>query len=75
MRPLEMDPDEAVQSTNDEAQASKASCVQAGYFEDNFIHYFVKKKGVPLGYMVHRPFSTRTSTSASVMCALCGVVS
>lgn len=44
--PLEMDPDEAVQSTNDDAQASKASCVQAGYFRDDFIQYFVKKKGV-----------------------------
>ena len=45
MPPLEMDPDEAVQSTNDDAQASKASCVQAGYFEDKFIRYFVNKKG------------------------------
>lgn len=35
-----------MQTTNDDAQASKASCVQLGYFEDNFIQYFVNKKGV-----------------------------
>lgn len=39
------DEDQAVQTTNDDAQASKASCVQLGYFEDKFIQYFVRKKG------------------------------
>ena len=42
-----MDEDESIQSTNDDAQASKASCVQAGYFQDNFLQFFVKKRGVP----------------------------
>ncbi|KAL6783840.1 hypothetical protein ACKKBG_A03735 [Auxenochlorella protothecoides x Auxenochlorella symbiontica] len=31
-----------VANTNDDAQASKLSCVQLGYFQDEFVHHFVK---------------------------------
>ncbi|EPS72573.1 hypothetical protein M569_02182, partial [Genlisea aurea] len=34
---------EAVQATNDDASASKMSCVQKGYMKDEYIGYFVKK--------------------------------
>jgi hypothetical protein len=46
--PLGLDVDEGVQSTNDDAQESKASCVQAGYFKDAFVKHFVRRKGVLL---------------------------
>lgn len=45
---FDMDADEGVQSTNDDAQECKASCVQAGYFKDDFVQCFVRKKGAPL---------------------------
>lgn len=32
-----------VQLTNDDAQISKLSCVRAGYFDDNFVQYFVRR--------------------------------
>ncbi|GAX79303.1 hypothetical protein CEUSTIGMA_g6744.t1 [Chlamydomonas eustigma] len=35
--------DTSVQGTNDDAQVSKMSCAKAGYFKDDFIHFFVKK--------------------------------
>jgi len=36
-----MDTDQAVQDTNSEAVISKFSCVLAGYYEDEFLKYFV----------------------------------
>uniref|UniRef100_A0A0D6R1K3 Leucine carboxyl methyltransferase 1 homolog n=1 Tax=Araucaria cunninghamii TaxID=56994 RepID=A0A0D6R1K3_ARACU len=33
----------AVQSTNDDATASKLSCVQKGYIKDNYVHLFVRR--------------------------------
>ncbi|BBN19012.1 tRNA wybutosine-synthesizing protein 4 [Marchantia polymorpha subsp. ruderalis] len=33
----------AVQATNDDASASKLSCVNKGYFEDKFVKYFVRR--------------------------------
>ncbi|CAO2825716.1 unnamed protein product [Amaranthus hypochondriacus] len=33
----------AVQATNDDASASKLSCVKKGYMKDDYIHFFVRK--------------------------------
>ncbi|XP_058221714.1 leucine carboxyl methyltransferase 1 homolog isoform X2 [Rhododendron vialii] len=33
----------AVQATNDDASASKLSCVKKGYMKDNYVHLFVRK--------------------------------
>ncbi|XP_020263486.1 tRNA wybutosine-synthesizing protein 4 [Asparagus officinalis] len=33
----------AVQATNDDASASKLSCVNKGYMKDEYIHFFVRK--------------------------------
>lgn len=33
----------AVQATNDDASASKLSCVKKGYMRDDFIHFFVRR--------------------------------
>lgn len=33
----------AVQATNDDATASKLSCVKKGYMKDDFVHFFVRK--------------------------------
>ncbi|XP_025015447.2 leucine carboxyl methyltransferase 1 homolog isoform X2 [Ricinus communis] len=33
----------AVQATNDDASASKLSCVKKGYMKDNYIHLFVRR--------------------------------
>ncbi|KAL6498753.1 Leucine carboxyl methyltransferase 1 [Orobanche gracilis] len=33
----------AVQATNDDASASKLSCVKKGYMKDDYIHLFVKR--------------------------------
>ncbi|KAJ7514172.1 hypothetical protein O6H91_23G031400 [Diphasiastrum complanatum] len=40
----------AVQATNDDASASKLSCVKKGYILDDFVHFFVKRpiKRAPL---------------------------
>eukprot|EP00884_Botryococcus_braunii_P017006 jgi/Botrbrau1/398/Bobra.110_2s0051.2 len=35
--------DAGVQNTNDDAQISKLSCVNLGYFKDEFVHYFVRR--------------------------------
>lgn len=40
-----MNGDEAVQKTNDDAQQSKAACAVKGYFQDDFVKYFVRKQG------------------------------
>lgn len=34
----------AVQATNDDASASKLSCVKKGYMKDDYVHLFVKKQ-------------------------------
>ncbi|KAK9815129.1 hypothetical protein WJX73_008299 [Symbiochloris irregularis] len=51
---------EAVQGTNDDAQVSKLSCVQRGYFQDRFLQYFVRKatRRAPL---INRGYFTRFS--------------
>ncbi len=36
--------DRAVQGTNDDASVSKMSCVRMGYFEDEFLTYFVRRQ-------------------------------
>ncbi|RZB93648.1 Leucine carboxyl methyltransferase 1-like [Glycine soja] len=33
----------AVQATNDDASASKLSCVKKGYMKDDYIHLFVRR--------------------------------
>ncbi|KAK8946207.1 hypothetical protein KSP40_PGU011128 [Platanthera guangdongensis] len=33
----------AVQATNDDATASKLSCVKKGYIKDDFVHFFVRR--------------------------------
>ncbi|KAK8944280.1 hypothetical protein KSP39_PZI008006 [Platanthera zijinensis] len=33
----------AVQATNDDATASKLSCVKKGYMKDDFVHFFVRR--------------------------------
>uniref|UniRef100_A0A2P2LLL1 [phosphatase 2A protein]-leucine-carboxy methyltransferase n=1 Tax=Rhizophora mucronata TaxID=61149 RepID=A0A2P2LLL1_RHIMU len=33
----------AVQATNDDASASKLSCIQKGYMKDDYIHLFVRR--------------------------------
>ncbi|KAL2536635.1 Leucine carboxyl methyltransferase [Forsythia ovata] len=33
----------AVQGTNDDASASKLSCVKKGYMKDDYVHLFVKR--------------------------------
>jgi len=33
----------AVQATNDDATASKLSCVKKGYISDNYVHFFVRR--------------------------------
>ncbi|GMH42170.1 hypothetical protein BSKO_10089 [Bryopsis sp. KO-2023] len=38
-----MKADSEVRGTNDDAQVSKLSCVELGYFKDDFLKYFVKK--------------------------------
>jgi hypothetical protein len=48
MLPLGLDLDEGIQRTNDDAQESKASCVQSGYFKDEFVKHFVRRKGTLL---------------------------
>ncbi|KAL4448570.1 hypothetical protein ABPG75_005789 [Micractinium tetrahymenae] len=35
--------DDAVRDTNDDAQLSKLSCVRLGYFQDSFVHHFVRR--------------------------------
>mmetsp|Transcript_5170 Transcript_5170/g.14854 ORF Transcript_5170/g.14854 Transcript_5170/m.14854 type:complete len:270 (-) Transcript_5170:183-992(-) len=35
--------DSLVRETNDDAQLSKLSCVNQGYFEDDFVRYFVRR--------------------------------
>ncbi|EFN56319.1 hypothetical protein CHLNCDRAFT_22266 [Chlorella variabilis] len=35
--------DEGVRDTNDDAQLSKLSCVRHGYFQDSFVHHFVRR--------------------------------
>jgi tRNA wybutosine-synthesizing protein 4 len=35
--------DQAVVDTNDDAQLSKLSCVRHGYFQDAFVHHFVRR--------------------------------
>jgi len=52
--------DSKVQATNDDAQLSKLSCVNKGYFKDDFIHLFVKRptKRAPL---INRGYFTRHS--------------
>ncbi|PSC73349.1 tRNA wybutosine-synthesizing 4 [Micractinium conductrix] len=35
--------DDAVRDTNDDAQLSKLSCVRHGYFQDAFVHHFVRR--------------------------------
>lgn len=35
--------DAAVQATNDDASASKLSCVKKGYIFDNYVHFFVRR--------------------------------
>ncbi|KAK9910993.1 hypothetical protein M0R45_034923 [Rubus argutus] len=34
---------EAVQATNDDASASKLSCVKKGYMKDDYVHFFVRR--------------------------------
>ncbi|KAK8487040.1 hypothetical protein V6N11_046168 [Hibiscus sabdariffa] len=36
----------AVQATNDDASASKLSCVKKGYMKDDYIHLFVRRPGI-----------------------------
>ncbi|KAK9824836.1 hypothetical protein WJX81_004800 [Elliptochloris bilobata] len=36
--------DMCVQLTNDDAQISKMSCIERGYFQDNFLHFFVRRR-------------------------------
>lgn len=52
--------DQPVQATNDDAQLSKQSCVEQGYFEDKFIHHFVKKK-LRRAPLINRGYFTRHS--------------
>lgn len=35
--------DDGVRGTNDDAQISKLSCVDLGYFQDDFVRYFVRR--------------------------------
>ncbi|KAH9300278.1 hypothetical protein KI387_011861, partial [Taxus chinensis] len=35
---------DAVQATNDDATASKLSCVKKGYIKDNYVHLFVRRQ-------------------------------
>ncbi|KAL4857786.1 Leucine carboxyl methyltransferase 1 [Chlorella vulgaris] len=35
--------DDGVRDTNDDAQLSKLSCVRLGYFQDSFVHHFVRR--------------------------------
>jgi hypothetical protein len=53
--PITASGDAAVIATNSDAAVSKASCVRAGYYEDEFLRHFV----------VNGSFSS-TSTSASL---------
>ena len=41
VEPHKSSPDEAVIATNSDAAVSKASCVRAGYYEDEFLRHFV----------------------------------
>eukprot|EP01025_Chloroclados_australasicus_P055735 TRINITY_DN6821_c0_g2_i3.p1 TRINITY_DN6821_c0_g2~~TRINITY_DN6821_c0_g2_i3.p1 ORF type:complete len:351 (-),score=45.71 TRINITY_DN6821_c0_g2_i3:426-1478(-) len=61
-----MDGDEAVQATNDDAQQSKASCVRLGYFQDDFVHFFVKQP-VQKAPLLNRGYYTRHKCMASLL--------
>ncbi|KAK3234944.1 hypothetical protein CYMTET_54823 [Cymbomonas tetramitiformis] len=52
--------DRAVRGTNDDATVSKLSCVQLGYFEDDFLKYFVRRasKRAPI---INRGYYARVS--------------
>lgn len=41
---FQMEVDEAVQATNDDASECKRCAVQLGYWEDKYIHHLVKGK-------------------------------
>merc|ERR1712025_879300 len=38
------DADRCIQGTNDDASVSKMSCINLGYFEDDFLRLFVRRR-------------------------------
>eukprot|EP00698_Gefionella_okellyi_P002857 TRINITY_DN12725_c0_g1_i1.p1 TRINITY_DN12725_c0_g1~~TRINITY_DN12725_c0_g1_i1.p1 ORF type:complete len:354 (-),score=53.77 TRINITY_DN12725_c0_g1_i1:31-1050(-) len=56
-------PADAVQATNDDATTSKLSCVQLGYFQDDFVSHFVSdpQRRPPL---IHRGYFARVCALA-----------
>ncbi|KZV49057.1 leucine carboxyl methyltransferase [Dorcoceras hygrometricum] len=51
----------AVQATNDDASASKLSCVKKGYMKDDYVHLFVKRP-VRRSPIINRGYFARYST-------------
>lgn len=65
-----MNGDEAVQKTNDDAQQSKAACVNLGYFKDDFVKYFVRKQGARYTLCSGRAVPTeRSQRHGEFMCS------
>ncbi|KAM7261220.1 hypothetical protein ACFE04_026695 [Oxalis oulophora] len=50
----------AVQATNDDASASKLSCVKKGYMKDDYVHFFVRRS-VKRAPIINRGYFARWS--------------
>jgi len=64
--------DQSVQGTNDDAQISKLSCVQLGYFKDDFIKYFVTKRS-RRSPLINRGYYSRAAALQELVVQFLGV--
>ncbi|XVF33623.1 hypothetical protein REPUB_Repub17cG0183900 [Reevesia pubescens] len=57
----------AVQATNDDASASKLSCVKKGYMKDDYIHLFVRRP-VRRSPIINRGYFARWAALRKLLC-------
>eukprot|EP00033_Pygsuia_biforma_P002488 GCRY01002758.1.p1 GENE.GCRY01002758.1~~GCRY01002758.1.p1 ORF type:complete len:336 (-),score=22.56 GCRY01002758.1:138-1145(-) len=62
-----MEVDSAVQATNDDCSACKLSAIKAGYYEDEFLHFFVKNFTPRRSPLINRGYYARVTAIRNIV--------